>query len=233
MAEFCGLAIETSSGRAGVALAVGDRVWSREEPGLRTPSRAVYAWIASLLDEAGISLRDLQCVAFGAGPGSFTGVRIAATVAQSLAYGLGIPACRVSSLAALALSVEHQRWPMASIAPCLDARLGQVYLGLYQHHAVEGLGRCMPDVLVSPESADLPGEFPVVAAGPGWTAVPVLRERLASRIAALESGLLPGAREVLQLARVEFAAGRTCSAEQALPNYLRETVARVPGPRVG
>jgi tRNA threonylcarbamoyladenosine biosynthesis protein TsaB len=223
MTEFRCLAVETATDLAGVALGIGSTVIVREARGEKAPSRIVYEWIASLFAEAGIRPGDLDCVAFGAGPGSFTGIRVAAAVAQSMAYAHRLPVCPVSTLAALAatameqLGVEH-------VFSCLDARMGQVYAGAYARDAVGGVRAEIPDMLCAPGSLRVDATARYLAAGPGWLAYPAMAAELGARIAGVEDHLLPTARSVLTLARTAFAEHRTVTAFDALPNYLRDKV---------
>lgn len=223
MTGFRCLAIETATEQAGVALVDGDRLFLREEHGLRAPSRCVYQWIDDLLRQAGLTLGELDCIAFGAGPGSFTGLRVAAAVAQSIAFARGLPICRVSTLAALALAGCRQS-PAGIVAAALDARMGQVYLGVYRCVAEAGVVAIVDDALLSPDAwkAALPPRTRAV--GPGWAAYPALMEAAGAQVVAVDNGLLPSAREVAALARPQFEAGLTVAPNEALPNYLRERV---------
>lgn len=218
------LAIETASDRAGVALGVADDVFTCESAAGAMPSRLVYRWIESVLAAARCGLADLGAVAFGAGPGSFTGVRVAAAVAQALGYARGLPVWQVSSLAALAAgALRRSGMPHAVVA--LDARMGGVYVGEYARGSDGRLRAVRPDRLLDAGARldALPGDL--VAAGPGFAAAPGLLGASAPA-GGVWPRLLPGAADVLAVARDEPGLRAEVSPAAALPNYLRERVTR-------
>ena len=188
-----------------------------------TPAQAesarLYVHIGELLGEVGARLAELDCVAFGCGPGSFTGVRLAATAAQALGYGLGIRVCRRSSLAVLAAgalrSLRARR-----VAVCVDARMGRAYFGLYGPAGEGDVLALQPDALIVPDHLALPPGPPCVAVGSGWAVWPQLTEHNSGQIAALQTELLPSASELLNMAGADFASDRLVSPELALPDYL-------------
>ncbi len=226
-APFSCLAIETATDLPSVALLRDGRLAVREVRGMRAPSSTVFEWVHELLEEAATSLTELDCIAFGAGPGSFTGVRIAVALAQGLGYARGLPLCPVSTLAALAAgALQDARADTA--ACCLDARMGEVYFGVYRRDAGGGVQAVAADALLKPASVCLPEHGSVLAAGPGWTAHPEMAERLRSRLLTVDSDRLPSAADVARLARPRFLAGLVVSAADALPNYLRDRVTGAP-----
>ena len=180
-----------------------------------------------LLEETGTALNELDCIAFGAGPGSFTGVRVAVALAQGLGYARNLPLCPVSTLAALAAGAL-QATAADTVACCLDARMGEVYFGVYRRDPEEGVRALAADALLNPDAVRLPGESTFLAVGPGWTVHPQLAERLGARLAGVEPEQLPSAADVARLARPRFLAGRVVSPAEALPNYLRDRVTSVP-----
>ncbi len=222
-ASFSCLAIETATDLPSLALLRDGRLAVREARGMRAPSSAVFEWVRELLQETATSLSQLDCIAFGAGPGSFTGVRVAVALAQGLGYARGLPLCPVSTLAALAAGALRDT-PADTVACCLDARMGEVYFGTYQRDAGEGVRPLAVDALLKPASVRLPELGSVLAVGPGWTAHPELAERLRSRLFDIDSERLPSAADVAWLARSRFSAGLVVSAADALPNYLRDRV---------
>lgn len=127
MTDCCALALEASSDRLGLAARRGQQVEYFEAQPARTATADVYAHARELLGRLGAGFADLDYVAFGRGPGSFTGVRVAAAVAQALAYARVIPVCRISSLAVLAAGAGP-----GLHAICVDARMGRAYAALYQ-----------------------------------------------------------------------------------------------------
>ncbi|MEO8443618.1 MAG: tRNA (adenosine(37)-N6)-threonylcarbamoyltransferase complex dimerization subunit type 1 TsaB [Gammaproteobacteria bacterium] len=224
---FSCLAIETATELPGLALLRGDRLALREARGLRAPSRAVFEWVRELLLETETSLGQLDCVAFGAGPGSFTGVRVAVALAQGLGFARGLPLCPVSSLATLAAGAFRNS-TADTVACCLDARMGEVYLGIYRRDATAGVVALVADALLAPEAVRLPGPGSILAVGNGWTAYPELLTHLEARLVDVLPEQLPSAADLAYLARPRYLAGQIVSPLDALPNYLRDRVASVP-----
>ncbi len=221
MSEPCLLALDAASDRLCIAVAAGGRVALRELAPARAHTSAVFRLACDTLQEAGAGIADLDAVAFGCGPGSFTGVRVVAAAAQAIGFARDIPVCRVSSLRLLAASAKHPVGTGA-IGVCVDARMGRVYAGLY----TAGGERCGDEVWAEPSALQWPGVEPFMAVGDGWGAWPALLARFAPRIAAVDVSLLPAARRLLDLAREEYRAGRGVAAAAALPEYLGQMPAQ-------
>ncbi|MDL2356154.1 MAG: tRNA (adenosine(37)-N6)-threonylcarbamoyltransferase complex dimerization subunit type 1 TsaB [Pseudomonadota bacterium] len=216
------LAIETSSELASCALLRGDTLLARASSGVRTHSQTILPMVQELLAEAGIGLRDCDALAFGAGPGSFTGVRTACGIVQGLAFGAALPAVPVVTLAAMAQACREQTGA-ADVLAVLDARMGEVYWAQYRY--ADGWHEVVPPSLCAPgDVAPLPTGSPLAACGNGFSAYP---EAFAGRdfAAAALAGIMPHASQVAQLARIELAAGRTVAPALAQPLYLRNKIA--------
>lgn len=215
------LAIETSSELASCALLRGDDVLSRSSLGVRTHSESVLPMIQELLAAAGIALKDCDAIAFGAGPGSFTGVRTACGISQGLAFGANLPVVPVVTLDAMALACRQQHGAQR-VLTVLDARMDEVYWAQYEFDA-DGMPRALIAPQLSAPSAVQP-EGAVTSCGNGFTAYP---EAYAGKdfAAGAQVEVMPNAVQIAQLARVAFAAGRTVSAAEAQPLYLRNKVA--------
>lgn len=217
------LALETSTEICSAALAAGGRI---EECTLTVPrehTRHILGQVDGLLGKAGATAGDLAAVAFGRGPGTFTGVRVATALAQGLAVAHGLPLLPVSSLAALAWRAwrEHQVSPVLA---AMDARLEEVYWGMFEIGAGE-VSVLHPESLSAPagllaQLPSLPGGWQ--GAGSGW-ALPEMQPGAGPGMA-VDSGLRPDARSVLELALQDFRAGRIADFEQAQPTYLRHPV---------
>ncbi|HZF14501.1 MAG TPA: tRNA (adenosine(37)-N6)-threonylcarbamoyltransferase complex dimerization subunit type 1 TsaB [Steroidobacteraceae bacterium] len=225
------LAIDTATEACSAALAIGATVLARyEEPG-RGHAERILPMIDEILAEAGVALTALDAIAFGRGPGAFTGVRIAAAVAQGLAFGAGLPVIPVSSLAALAERGLAQSPADAALA-CIDARMAEVYWGGFRRTApssIEALG----DERVTAPGAVMLGEagsarLRWIGVGTGFGAFPGLAARLGIDTAAVDARLLPRAHEMTRIGMREFAAGRARDPERAVPVYLRDKVVSVP-----
>ena len=196
---------------------------SREVRAGQKHSELLVPMIMELLAEAGLSLRDLDGLAYGMGPGSFTGLRIACGVAQGLALGAGLPVLGVSTLEALA-EETHARHGADRVAACLDARMNEIYAGLYQREG--DAWRALAGPLVCPPAAvPIPAADGFVGAGSGFAAYPALGERLSGRLAAVDADLAPHARAIARLAAPRFARGEGLPAEAAEPVYVRDKVA--------
>lgn len=224
MTARCALAIEAATERLSIAACRGGQVVARELEPARDETQRVYIHAAELLRELGAGFEALDFVAFGRGPGSFTGVRVAAATAQAIAFARGIPVCGVSSLAVIATGALRELGA-PRVAVCLDARMEHIYLGAYaaQDVAAETL---VADVYVDPREYVLPGEYSFAAVGSGWPAYPDLLARHDARISARAFTHLPSARDLLSMALVEFEAGRTLRPEEALPEYLGQMPAK-------
>ncbi len=248
------LALETATEHCSVALlhssATGDQtVIARRLHAPRQQTELILPMIDEVLAEAGIGLDALDALAYSCGPGAFTGVRIAAAVAQGLALGAELPVVAISSLQALAQGAQRVHGARAVLAS-FDARMQEIYAGAYQLDA-DGLMQprtaevaCRPDAL--PEALRLtwaalsddvvrsgeeqPAQMPAsVGAGSGWG---TYNDLLAAQlpVALVDAGLPPDAEDVAILARAQVLAGRALAPEQALPVYLRDDVwKKLPG----
>lgn len=218
------LAIETSSELASCALLHGDRVLARSTSGVRTHSQSVLPMVQELLREAGLLLSDCDAIAFGAGPGSFTGVRTACGVAQGLAFGAGLPVLPLVTLAAMAEACRARTGALEVLA-VLDARMGEVYWAQYRYD----LGRAAwievaaPALCAPQDLAPMPAEG-LAACGNGFSAYPDAFAGKAFAADALDD-VLPHARELALLGAPALAAGLAVPAAQAQPLYLRNKVA--------
>lgn len=219
------LAIDTATEACSAALLIGDDVIERSEIAPRRHAELILPMIESLLGEAGISRRQIDAIAVGRGPGAFTGVRLAISVAQGLALGLDIPVVPVSSLAALAQDAPADI--PAPILAVIDARMGEVYAGTFLRGA---------DAMVAPIGLESVGPasrlvLPKVSrhwsiVGSGWGAYrDALSAHLPEPPVFADGTRFPQARAIARLAAPQLAAGRGVAAEFALPVYLRDKVA--------
>ncbi len=213
------LAFDTATEWCTAALWSDGCVHLREVHAGQRHSDLLVPMLMDLLAEAGLSLRELDGLAYGMGPGSFTGLRIACGVAQGLALGADLPVLGVSSLEAVAEECGGER-----VAVCLDARMHEVYAGLYNRRAAGW--QCLAGPLVCPpELAPLPEEDAYVGAGSGFAAYPALVSRYAGHLAHIEASVIPHARAIVRLAAPRFARGEGLPAEAAEPLYIRDKVA--------
>jgi tRNA threonylcarbamoyladenosine biosynthesis protein TsaB len=216
------LAIETSSELASCALLLDATVLSREAGGVRTHSQSVLPMVQDLLREAGIALADVAAIAFGAGPGSFTGVRTACGVAQGLAFGAGLPVVPLVTLEAMAEACRA-RSGASEVLAVLDARMGEVYWAQYRYAG--GAWQVVREPALSGPDAVQPTPVDGLAAcGNGFAAYP---DAFAGKAFAqdADTSVVPHARDMAPLGAAALAAGRGVAASQAQPLYLRNKVA--------
>ncbi len=221
------LAIETATHACSAALAVDGKVLERYALAPRQHAALILPMIESLLVEAGCTVTDLDAIAFGRGPGAFTGVRIAASIVQGIAFAADRPVLPVSTLAALALGSMRETGQEQVLA-ALDARKHEVYWGVYQRSAENQVRLLGEEVVAAPGALPGPEAGDWVGAGSGWDSYgPALMQRFAARVVRLLPDFEPRAADVARLSLDAFAAGRMVSAEQAIPVYLRNNVAEV------
>jgi tRNA threonylcarbamoyladenosine biosynthesis protein TsaB len=222
------LALDTATEACSAALWLDGEIISRYALAPREHAHRIIPMMDELLEEAGIALRQLDAIAFGRGPGSFTGVRIAASVTQGAAFGAGLPVIPVSTLAALAqAAIEEQG--AERILPAIDARMQEVYWAEYRRDE-HGLAELVDEELViPPDQVPVPEASGYTGIGSGWqTYAEELGQRLEGRIARTLPDALPQARHVARLAAAYHERGVSLAAHQALPVYLRDQVAKKP-----
>ena len=224
------LAIDTSSLACSVALDLDGGIIERHEEQEREHTRLLVPMIRELLEEAGLESTGLDAIVLGNGPGSFIGMRIAASVAQGLAHGAGIRIVPVSSLAAVAIEV-FDRSEAAEVVVAQDAHMGEVYLGAWRRG-----DRPLPEALLEER---LQGQTPIAeldevhadsryAAGFGWQRYPHLLVVNEDRIGQRSDVLYPRARYLLPLGEQALAEGRAIDPRDLVPAYLRSKVAEKP-----
>ncbi len=231
------LALETSGPFCSVALLRGEALFSQHQEAPRRHGELLLPMMDQILAQGEVGLTDLDAIAFGRGPGSFTGVRIAAAVAQGVAFGAGVPVVAVSSLAALA----HAGWRLhrrSIILTAMDARIGELYWGVFQV-AGERLVREL-----QAEAVSAPGQVKLVAeswpelggrearpeldlgVGNGWEVYKdILKDRTRLGDDRIHADVVCSAADVAALAAVAVASGDVVAPELGLPVYLREQVA--------
>jgi tRNA threonylcarbamoyladenosine biosynthesis protein TsaB len=214
------LAIETSTEYCSVALWRDAGVDETGEHAGQRHSELLLPMVDALLKRHGLALGTLDGIAYGEGPGSFTGLRIACGVVQGLAFGAGLKVAGVGTLLAMAEAVAAER-----VVCCLDARMGEVYHAAYAKSG-EGWETVHAPGLWAPGEAPAlpPGAW--TGCGSGFTAhAQALGRRYAGRLSAIMPEVVPHARHVAKLAAREFAAGRAVAPERAVPVYIRDKVA--------
>jgi tRNA threonylcarbamoyladenosine biosynthesis protein TsaB len=205
------LALETATHRLSVALWLDGRVVERAAELPNGSSEWLLPNVQALLAEAGVTLKMLDGIAFGAGPGSFTGLRLAAGCAQGLAYGLDLPVLGIGTLEALALAAGENK-----VFACLDARMNEVYVAAY-----EGGVEVIAPVVCPPAQVPLPAGEGWIGCGDGFASY----GNLLPRFDRVRPELRPTADAVARLAAPRFARGEGVSAGEAVQLYIRDKVA--------
>lgn len=216
------LAIETSCERGSVALLCGDTLAVRAIEGHAAHSELILPLIRLLLDEAGLAVGRLDAVAFGSGPGAFTGLRLACGLAQGLALGAGLGVAAVGSLEALAMQAEARQ-----ILAATDARMGEIYLAAYRRDGDEGrLVELAAPACCRPEEFELREVGEWVGLGSAFAAYgDVLARRVGTRLSRVLPAAVPRAEEVARLALLRARRGALLPPELAVPLYVRDKVA--------
>lgn len=192
----------------------------REERAGQRHTERVLPMLQRMLVDSGLGLAQLDGIAFGAGPGSFTGLRIACGVAQGLALGADLPVLGVGTLEALAEAGGEPR-----VIACLDARMGEIYHAAYQREGGVWRAVAVPSLCLPRDAPQVPGGD-WTGCGSGFDAyADALRARYHGRLARVVSGRIPHAREMVRLAAPRFAAGEGQDPVLAAPVYIRDKVA--------
>lgn len=222
------LAVDTSGSACSAALLCDGAIAQRLEDAPRRHAELILSMMDALLREQGLAVAHLDALAFGQGPGSFTGLRIAAAVIQGAAFAADLPVVGVSTLAALAQGCRRTHGA-ARVACAFDARMGEVYWGAYQEDGA-GLMRplsddrvCMPGDVTVP---DTQGDW--FGAGSGWALYrePLLRG-VGGAVTDTDTEAVCQARDILPLAADAYRRGQAVCASRALPVYLRNQVTAI------
>jgi tRNA threonylcarbamoyladenosine biosynthesis protein TsaB len=220
------LAFETATRHLSVALWQDGELIERAEDVPNGGSERLMPWMHELLAEAGLALAQIDGIAFGAGPGGFTGLRLACGVVQGLAYGLDVPVAPVSTLEALALaSGEGDVWT------CLDARMNEVYAAAYRVER-EIVRQLMSPVCMPPAAVPAPTFAGGWGAGDGFAVYGKVLHQRKPDLEGAHAALFPTAAAVLRLAAPVFLRGGGVGAALAQPIYVRDKVAFTTAERI-
>lgn len=214
------LALETATHRLSVALYCDGAVIERAENVANGGSERLLPWVSELLGDAGMTFSHLDGIAFGAGPGGFTGLRLACGVAQGLAFGLDLPVLGVPSLEALALCAHDLG--ADRVYACLDARMNEAYAAAYRFAGGLPEAVLVAPVVASPESLPVPPGAGWIGCGDGFATYP---EALRGHLDRVMPDLAPTAATVARLAAPRLARGEGVDAALAAPLYVRDKVA--------
>jgi tRNA threonylcarbamoyladenosine biosynthesis protein TsaB len=214
------LALDTSTEHLSLALLIDGEILVRETRAGQRHSELTLPMLEVLLVEAGVGLRGLDGLAFGQGPGSFTGIRIACGIAQGLAFGADLPVVGIPTLLALAAQADHDR-----VIACLDARMNEVYHAAYQRIDEEWHEIHAPGLYAAQAAPAVLGQD-WLGIGSGFkVADGALRRQYAQQVSAVWDERQPHAREIAQLGARRLAQGQGVPPWQAAPLYIRDKVA--------
>ena len=216
------IALETASDPGSIALWRDGDVVAHSCPAGLSNSETLLPLVDSTLRAAGLDFSDLNGVAFGMGPGSFTGLRVACGVAQGLAVAHDLPLIGIGTLAAMALASGGER-----VIVALDARMGEVYFGLFNRGELQGeIGVYPPNLVPLPTSSGW------MACGNGLAAYPALRERLSPFVDVWKNEVMPNAEAVIRLAAPRLKRRERIDSADAMPLYVRNKVAKTVAERL-
>lgn len=218
------IALEASTCRLSVALWLNGEILQRGEDVPNGGSERMLPWIREMLADAGVDWQSLDGIAFGAGPGAFTGLRLACALSQGLAFGLDLPVVGVSSLEALATAAHSNTDHAEPIFACLDARMGEIYVAGYRVDG-ESTETVLAPSVVHPKELRIPAAFDAnawVGCGDGFDSYSALLDH---QVGTVRRGLWPTAAAVARLAAPRLARGEGGDLGEAVPLYVRDKVA--------
>ena len=217
------LGLDCSTDRLSVALSHGSQRWQHDGEGGAKASATLIPAIMALLTKAQLQLSDLDAIAFGRGPGAFTGLRTACAVAQGLALGAHLPVLPIDSLALLAHTAGSLSPRVLSV---LDARMGQVYVAAYEH-STEGWRCLLPPSLSQPDVLKIPASWRDQGFALASNAHALYAEAFSAclRQGGMAIDVWPQALALLDLAELAWARGEAVAPADALPLYVRDKVA--------
>ncbi|MGX2968671.1 tRNA (adenosine(37)-N6)-threonylcarbamoyltransferase complex dimerization subunit type 1 TsaB [Ursidibacter sp. B-7004-1] len=216
------LALDTATEACSVALLHQESISTLDELSPRTHTQRILPMIDELLTQANLSIKQIDLLAFGRGPGSFTGVRVGVGIAQGLALGAELPVIAVSNLLAMA-ECAYQQLGKTEVVALIDARMNEVYFAQFSRNE-KGWGEVVAEQVCPPEKAieQIQIERDPIVVGTGWAAYSQFSE---SNLPLVVSDItLPSARYMLSLAEQAYQQGKTQSAMEIEPVYLRNEV---------
>ena len=218
------LAIDTSGDACSAALLLDGEIEQVLETAPRGHGERILSMMQSLLERAGVRVTDLDAMAFGRGPGSFTGVRIAVAVIQGAAFGADLPVVPISTLGAMAQG-QFRRGGQRRLLTALDARMGEVYWGCFEVGEDGFAAPLCEERVCPPERVEFPVDKRWYGIGPGWAAH---RTSLTASVGDALLGVNPDslceARDIAAMAAAQLLLGRQIPPELAAPVYLRDQV---------
>ena len=217
------IAIDTSTNRFTLAAMNGGELYEFNQENCIDHAQDIYRNINNILTDSRLKLKDLDFVAFGSGPGRFTGLRISASATQAISYTHQISVCRVSSLSTIA-QLASENYSKDKIAVAMDAGRKQIYFGCYQTSKDGLVQPIFPDSLIDVDSFHF-SEVNFFGVGKGWKEYTNMKAQCSVEFIQDSEELLPDAKTMIKLATRDFQSGKILEAFEALPNYLRDQIA--------
>lgn len=218
------LALDASTELCSVALLCEGHLLEKMSDTPRSHANRLLPMVDEVLAEAGISLNQIDAIAFGAGPGSFTGLRICVGVVQGLAFGASLPVIAISSLESMAFAAQQRYAPLRYVVPAIDARMGELYWAVYDVSGpapqIVSVPRVASAVAVDASLLDSPTTKNATGVGSGWG----LLHRSRHILSRCEEDFWPAAAAVANLGSESFRAGVYMNATSAEPTYLRTEI---------
>lgn len=215
------LALDTATEACSVALRYQDQTFERYQIAPRQHTKLLLPFLQEILTEAEISLKQLDAIAFGCGPGSFTGLRVAASVVQGIAFAHDLPVLPISTLQAIAQGC-YREFQLPRMLIALDAAMQEIYLGCY-HVKDQVMVAQAPEIVTAPQLVSIPGADVWFGAGSGFDLYhEQLQQKLRLQLQQWFPHRYPRAYDIANLATIAYQQNKMVSAEQALPVYLRE-----------
>lgn len=225
------LAIETATECCSAALLIDDELISTSEIAPRRHNEIILSMCERVLLQGETTLSQLDAVAFGRGPGAFTGVRLAASVTQGIAIGQNLPVVPVSSLASMAQAAFEEK-RVTNVLSCIDARMKEIYFAQYKLSDDEIMKLVGDEKVLPPENININVDDECYGVGSGWKPyADALYQALGKKLS-IDENVFPQAEYVAKLAKVYFEQGKSVPAVEALPVYLRDNVAQKPKNKV-
>ena len=216
------IAIDTSTNRFTLAAMNGGELYEFNQENCIDHAQDIYRNINNILTDSRLKLKDLDFVAFGSGPGRFTGLRIAASSTQAITYTHQISVCSVSSLSTIA-QLASENYAKDKIAVAMDAGRKQIYFGYYQTSKDGLVQPVFPDNLIDVDSFYF-SEANCFGAGRGWKKYTNLKAQCSVEFIEDSEEILPDAKTMIKLAMRDFKSGKAVESFEALPNYLRDQI---------
>ncbi|MGK0296523.1 MAG: tRNA threonylcarbamoyladenosine biosynthesis protein TsaB [Gammaproteobacteria bacterium] len=216
------LALDTATEACSAAIYVDSEISEKSLIAPRRHADLILSMIDELLNESGVTLSALDAIAFGRGPGAFTGIRIAAGIVQGLAYGADLPVIPVSTLAALAQGTKVNS---EFIISAIDARMGEIYTAIYKRDNSGLVIAITDESVMKADNLSITGEGTYYGVGTGWaTYHDVISVKFGNKLIGYNGECYPQSRDILLLAIREYEMGNLVKPEEAIPVYIRNKV---------